>query len=69
MRLRPAGAADRRLLSGSWDEIRGDLGLLAEQGVTETFLDLNFDPEVGSVEADPAASVARGRTMLAELAP
>ena len=69
VRLRPAGAADRRPLSGSWDEIRGDLALLAEQGVTETFLDLNFDPEVGSVEADPDASVERGRRMLAELAP
>jgi probable F420-dependent oxidoreductase len=69
VRLRPAGAADRRPLSGSWDEIRGDLGLLAEQGVTETFLDLNFDPEVGSVDADPDASVERGRRMLGELAP
>ena len=69
VRLRPAGATDRRLLSGSWDEIRTDLGRLAEQGVTETFLDLNFDPEVGGVDADPDASVGRGRTMLAELAP
>ena len=69
VRLRPAGATDRRPLSGSWDEIRGDLALLAEQGVTETFLDLNFDPEVGAVDADPDASVERGRTMLAELAP
>jgi probable F420-dependent oxidoreductase len=69
VRLRPAGAADRRPLSGSWAEIRGDLALLAEQGVTETFLDLNFDPEVGSVDADPDASVERGRTMLTELAP
>jgi probable F420-dependent oxidoreductase len=69
VRLRPAGVADRRLLSGSWDEIRGDLARLADQGVTETFLDLNFDAEVGSVEADPEASVARGREMLTELAP
>ena len=69
VRLRAAGAAERRLLSGSWDEIRRDLGLLAEQGVTETFLDLNFDAQVGSVDADPEASVERGRTMLAELAP
>jgi probable F420-dependent oxidoreductase len=69
VRLRPPGATDRRALSGSWDEIRGDLALLAEQGVTETFLDLNFDPEVGSVDADPDASVARARAMLAELAP
>ena len=40
-RTRPA-PADRLL-----DEVRADLAVLAEQGVTEVFLDLNFDPEVG----------------------
>lgn len=69
VRVRPPGSPDRRPLSGSYDEIRGDLELLAAQGVTETFLDLNFDPEVGSVDADPAGSMQRGREVLAELAP
>jgi hypothetical protein len=37
--------------------------------VTEVFLDLNFDPQVGSVEADPDASLRRAHEMLEELAP
>jgi probable F420-dependent oxidoreductase len=69
VRVRPAGATTRRPLTGSYDEIRGDLETLAGQGVTEVFLDLNFDPEVGSVDADPAASMRRGHELLAELAP
>lgn len=69
VRVRPGGAANRRPLSGSWAEIRADLELLAGQGVTETFLDLNFDTEVGAVEADPDRSVQRAHDMLAELAP
>ena len=63
------GDGGRRPLSGSYDEIRGDLAVLAEQGVTETFLDLNFDPEVGSPDADPAESARRGQEVLEELRP
>lgn len=69
VRVRPGGAPDRRPLSGSWEEIRADLALLAAQGVTETFLDLNFDPQVGRVDADPQESVRRARDMLEALAP
>lgn len=73
LRARPGGtgtrAGGRRPLSGSYDEIRADLATLAEQGVTEVFLDLNFDPEVGSVDADPAESVRRAHEVLAEFAP
>lgn len=69
VRVRPAGAERRRPLAGSYDEIRSDLALLAEQGVTETFLDLNFDPEVGSVDADPEASIRRAYEVLEVLAP
>ena len=69
VRVRPAGAAKRRPLTGSYDEIRGDLETLAGQGVTEVFLDLNFDPEVGSVDADPAESMRRGHELLETLAP
>ena len=32
---------------------------LASKGITETFIDLNFDPEIGSPDADPAVSVDR----------
>lgn len=69
VRVRPGGAADRRPLSGSWEEIRADLDVLAAQGVTETFLDLNFDTQVGTVDADPDRSVQRAHDMLAALAP
>jgi probable F420-dependent oxidoreductase len=56
VRVRAAGAPERAVLTGSLQEIRGDLDGLAAQGLSEVFLDLNFDPEVGSPDADPAAS-------------
>ncbi len=69
VRVREAGRPDRRPLSGSYDEVRADLAVLAEQGVTEVFVDLNFDPQVGSVDADPEASVRRAQETLEALAP
>jgi probable F420-dependent oxidoreductase len=69
VKVRPAGAQDRRPLTGSFDEIRSDLDGLPAKGVTEVFLDLNFDPEVGVVDADPAESEARAEQVLTELAP
>lgn len=69
VRVRPPGAEQRRLLSGSWDEIRADLARLAEVGVTEAFLDLNFDHQVGHPDADPSASMDRALEMLETLAP
>jgi probable F420-dependent oxidoreductase len=57
------------VLSGSYDEIRADLDNLAEQGMTETFVDLNFDPEIGSVDADPKESMRRAEEVLEALAP
>jgi probable F420-dependent oxidoreductase len=56
-------------LSGSYDEIRADLANLAEQGMTETFIDLNFDPEIGNVDADPKESMRRALDALEALAP
>ncbi len=60
---------ERAPLVGSLDDIRADLAELAGQGVTETFLDLNFDPEIGSPTADAAASMARAEEVLEALAP
>jgi hypothetical protein len=57
------------LLSGSYDRIRSDAGWLAGQGVTELFYDLNWDPQIGSPEADPAAAVQRAGEILEALAP
>ncbi|HEX8770836.1 MAG TPA: TIGR03619 family F420-dependent LLM class oxidoreductase [Acidimicrobiales bacterium] len=60
---------ERAPLTGSLTEIRADLDDLAGRGVTETFIDLNFDPEIGSPGADPAASMRRAREVLEALAP
>lgn len=62
-------AAERAPLVGSLDQIRGDLVNLAAAGVTETFLDLNFDPEIGSPGADPVVSMRRAHEALEALAP
>ncbi|HZD03084.1 MAG TPA: LLM class F420-dependent oxidoreductase [Actinomycetes bacterium] len=69
LRVRPAGDPARPPLTGSFDEIRGDLDGLREQGVTEVFLDMNYDPEIVAPGADPAESLRRGETVLETLAP
>jgi probable F420-dependent oxidoreductase len=56
-------------LTGSFDEIRADLPMLAEQGITEIFFDLNFDPTVGNPDVDPTASMRRAEAVLAAFAP
>ncbi|WP_068922918.1 TIGR03619 family F420-dependent LLM class oxidoreductase [Planobispora rosea] len=67
--VRPSGAPGRKPLSGSFEEIRGDLAALAAQGVTDVFHDLNFDPEIGSPDADPGESMRRAEAALEALAP
>jgi probable F420-dependent oxidoreductase len=59
----------RLRLSGSFPDIRADTEWLAEQGVTEVFYDLNWDPMVGSPDAGLAGAQARAAEILAELAP
>jgi probable F420-dependent oxidoreductase len=60
---------ERAPLTGGFDEIRTDIAELATQGITEVFIDLNFDPEIGSPDADPEQSMRRARRALEELAP
>lgn len=69
VRVRAAAVDERRPLTGSIEEIRGDVAELAAQGVTEFFVDLNFDPEIGSPDADPQASMRRAREALEGFAP
>ncbi|MEV0270757.1 TIGR03619 family F420-dependent LLM class oxidoreductase [Hamadaea sp. NPDC050747] len=69
VRVREPGRADRRPLSGSFTEIRGDLERLAEQGMTEVFLDLNFDPRIGSPDADPQVSMRVAEELLDAFSP
>jgi len=59
----------RLLLSGDYDQIRADTRWLGEQGVTEVFYDLNWDPLVGGPDAAPAAATDRAREILHALAP
>src|SRR5690606_38650936 len=69
VKVRPAGGPDRAPLVGTLDQIRQDLADLAGQGITEAFVDLNFDPEIGSPEADPARARERADEVLEALAP
>ncbi len=73
VRVRPAGTStgsqERRPFTGTLDEIRADVQTTAAQGITELFVDLNFDPEIGSPDADPVASVRRAEEALASFAP
>jgi probable F420-dependent oxidoreductase len=69
VKVRPAGSPDRAPLAGTLDEIRGDVDQLAAKGFTELFIDLNFDPEVGSPDADPDASLRRADEVLDAFAP
>ena len=64
-----ATGGGRLLLSGPPEQIREDARWLAGQGVTEIFYDLNWDPRVGSPDADPAAATARAEEVLEALAP
>lgn len=59
----------RPVLGGSYDEIRADLDWLGTQGVSEVFLDLNWDPLVGSPDVDPAEATARAEEIVRALAP
>ena len=63
------GDGGRTLLSGSYEQIRADTAWLAGRGVTEIFYDLNWDPQVGSPDADPAAAARRAGEILDALAP
>ena len=60
---------ERAPLTGSLDDVRADLADLAAKGITETFVDLNFDPTIGDPEADPSASMNRAEEVLEALAP
>ncbi|WP_091449277.1 TIGR03619 family F420-dependent LLM class oxidoreductase [Actinokineospora iranica] len=68
VRVRSA-RADRQPLTGTFEQIRADFADLAEQGVTELFVDLNFDPEIGSPDAGPAESMRRAEDALEAFAP
>lgn len=65
--VRPGSRGPR--LSGSFAQIRADVEWLAEQGVTELFYDLNWDPQIGNPEATTADATARAEELMTALAP
>ncbi|MGC5363408.1 TIGR03619 family F420-dependent LLM class oxidoreductase [Streptomyces sp. DT24] len=69
VRLRTRSVPGGPPLTGTADSIRAALAALADTGLTEIFLDPNFDPEIGSPDA-PAGDVRRRVDLLLhELAP
>ncbi|MEU9828471.1 TIGR03619 family F420-dependent LLM class oxidoreductase [Micromonospora chersina] len=69
VRVRATTPAGREPLTGTLEQIRSDLGRLAAAGITELFIDLNFDPKIGSPRADARASLRRADEVLEALAP
>ncbi len=63
------GPDGRLLLSGSMSQLRGDLAWLEDNGVTEVFYDLNWDPAIGAPDADPQTAASRASDLLELLKP
>lgn len=65
-----AGRRDEEVpLSGDWAQIRANAERYAQAGVTELFYDLNWDPLIGSPDADPRTAGERAEEILTGLAP
>jgi probable F420-dependent oxidoreductase len=68
VRMTPAPQGpDRRPLWGSLEEIQEDIARYADAGLTELFLDCNFDPAVNTVE--PSEALERVLIVLEACAP
>ncbi len=64
-----AQGPDRRPLFGTMDEIRTDIERYRDAGLDQLFLELNFDPSVGVLDADPEASMSYALDLMETLAP
>jgi probable F420-dependent oxidoreductase len=69
VKLVDSAGSVRRPLQGTVEQVEEDLARLREQGVTEVFLDLNFDPDIGTPDADAERSMSYADTVLEEFAP
>lgn len=65
--VRPGERVGR--LSGSYAQIRADAEWLGEQGVTELFYDLNWDPLIGNPDVSVDSATDRAQELLEALAP
>ena len=60
---------ERGPLTGSLADAADGLRGIEAAGMTEAFVDLNFDPLLASPDADPAASLSHARRVIEGLAP
>ncbi|MFC8278413.1 TIGR03619 family F420-dependent LLM class oxidoreductase [Streptomyces sp. NPDC057271] len=67
--LRETTLRERRPLQGNPDQIRADLVCYEEFGVTDLFIDLNFDPYVSEGAASPKEAYLRAEQVARALAP
>lgn len=65
----PTSGEARIPLQGNADQIRSDIAALAEQGITEVFLDLNWDADTVGADVAPGAARDNADRVLTELAP
>ena len=68
VRLRPQPESGAPY-SGPVDAVRARIAELADAGITDFFVDLNFDPQIGAPDADPAESMRRADEALRAFAP
>jgi probable F420-dependent oxidoreductase len=68
VRVRPEPRTDRPYC-GPVEHVREQIAEVAGAGATEFFVDLNFDPEIGSPTADAERSMDRARELLEAFAP
>lgn len=59
----------RRPLRGTREQVLDDLAALAQSGVTEVFLDLNFSARVGSPDVDAGEATEHAEQVLEAFAP
>ncbi|PZS28737.1 MAG: LLM class F420-dependent oxidoreductase [Pseudonocardiales bacterium] len=69
VRLRGDASQDRKPLQGNVEQIRHDLATIEAQGVTEVFLDGNYNPDIVGPDVDPAESMDRAQQLLEDFAP
>jgi probable F420-dependent oxidoreductase len=69
LRLRDVDHDDDPTMTGTEEKIAADLAGYEAAGTSEVFLDLNFDEQIGSPDADPARSMATAHRVLERFAP
>ena len=67
--VRVRAVDEDKALTGTVEKVRRDIDAYAAAGVTELFVDLNFDEEIGAPDADPAESMRRAHEALDAFAP